>query len=241
MDRAETDRAVALAAGQFPAGWSRAAPSPAALLARAVGLAGPALVGRVLVGLVVLLALAGRPGLAVSLATASAVMVAPSRRRAAAAARRDAIVARDLPRVADLVATCLEAGLAPADAVVLVCEVVGGPVRDCLLPVASAIRVGVDPATAWAGPTVAGSGDALRRVARAFARAASTGAPLADTLSTVADDERERLRWAAEAAAQRAGVRAVGPLAVCFLPAFLLLGVVPVVVGVAADVVGQLG
>ena len=33
--------------------------------------------------------------------------------------------------------------------------------------------------------------------------------------------------------ARRAGVQAVGPLAACFLPAFVLVGVVPVVVGVA--------
>jgi hypothetical protein len=31
-------------------------------------------------------------------------------------------------------------------------------------------------------------------------------------------------------------VQAVGPLAACFLPAFVLLGVVPVVVGVARTV-----
>lgn len=217
-------------------GWS-----PAALLACAARLGSSAWVARASAGLVGLLALTGRGGLAVPLAVAAAALLVPARRRAAAAASRDARVARDLPRVVDLMATCLDAGAAPADAVALGCEVVGGPVRDALLPVASAIRVGVDPATAWAGLASGGSGNAMRRVARAFARAASTGAPLADTLSTVADDERERLRWAAEAAAQRAGVRAVGPLAACFLPAFLLLGVVPVVVGVAADVIGQLG
>ena len=167
--------------------------------------------------------------------------MAPARRRAAAEARYAARIARDLPRAADLMATCLQAGTAPADAVLLVSEVVGGPVREALLPVAAAIRVGVDPATAWAGLAAEGRSEPLRRLARAFARAAATGAPLADTLTTVADDERDRLRWAAEAAAARAGVRAVGPLAVCFLPAFLLLGVVPVVVAVAGDVVGQLG
>jgi hypothetical protein len=76
---------------------------------------------------------------------------------------------------------------------------------------------------------------------RAFGRALATGAPLADTVAALAADERERARWAAEAAARRAGVRAVGPLAVCFLPAFVLLGVVPVVAGVAGAVLGGLG
>jgi pilus assembly protein TadC len=206
-------------------------------------------VARVAAGLVAVLVLTGRTGVAVPVAVAGVALLGPARRRAAVAARRQARIARDLPRAADLMATCLQAGLAPAEAVALVSEVVGGPLRDLLLPVAAAIRLGVDPAHAWAEladadqrpSRTSASGEAPRRLARAFARAAATGAPLADTLTTVADDERERLRWAAEAAARRAGVRAVGPLAVCFLPAFLLLGVVPVVVGVARDVLGQLG
>lgn len=216
-------------------------PIPAALLARGATVGRPVLVARVAGGLVVGLALSGLAELAVPLAVAAAAVLVPQRRRAAMVAQRDARLARDLPRVADLLATCLAAGAAPADALLLVCDVVGGPMRDALRPVASAIRLGVDPATACAGLAVAESPAALRRLANAFVRTASTGAPLADLLSTLADDERERLRWTAEAAARRAAVRAVGPLGVCFLPAFLLMGVVPVVVGVAADVVGQLG
>jgi pilus assembly protein TadC len=40
---------------------------------------------------------------------------------------------------------------------------------------------------------------------------------------------------AAEAHAQRASVLITAPLGLCFLPAFLCLGVVPVVVGLAAQ------
>jgi len=201
----------------------------------------PARAAQVATTLVVLLLLTGHGGFAVPLGVAAVALILPSRRRTAAAARRDARTARDLPRVADLMATCLLAGVAPADAIVLVCDVVGGPVADDLIPVAAAIRMGVDPQAAWAGlATEGGAGEAVRRVARAFGRAAATGAPLAETLAMVADDERERLRWDSQAAARRAGVLAVGPLAACFLPAFLLLGVVPVVVGVATEVLGQL-
>lgn len=175
------------------------------------------------------------------LGVAATAMLLPARRRAAVAASQDARIARDLPLVLDVMSTCLEAGLAPADAILVVCEVVDGPVRQVLLPVAFAIRAGVDVEAAWSDAGRAGSSEAVRRVQRAFARAAATGAPMADTLSALAEDERQRLRWTAEAAARRAGVRAVGPLAVCFLPAFLLLGVVPVVVGVAAEVLGGLG
>ena len=36
----------------------------------------------------------------------------------------------------------------------------------------------------------------------------------------------------------RAGVLVSGPLGLCFLPAFVCLGIVPVVVGLARDVLG---
>ena len=85
-----------------------------------------------------------------------------------------------------------------------------------------------------------GNGDPLAPLARAFIRSDATGAPIADTVTAVADDQRRVARWAAEAAARRAGVLAVGPLALCFLPAFVLTGVVPVIVAVAGDVLNGL-
>jgi hypothetical protein len=100
------------------------------------------------------------------------------------------------------------------------------------------LAAGAAPDDAWR--VALGHHRALDRLAMACVRAAETGAPLADTLAGLAADESERLALAAEAAARRAGVRAVGPLAVCFLPAFLLVGVVPVVAGIAAGVVGSL-
>jgi hypothetical protein len=38
-----------------------------------------------------------------------------------------------------------------------------------------------------------------------------------------------------EVAARSAGVRSVAPLAACYLPAFILLGIVPVVASMATD------
>ena len=47
---------------------------------------------------------------------------------------------------------------------------------------------------------------------------------------------RAALTDAAEARAQRAGVLIAAPLGLCFLPAFLVLGVAPVVIGLAGEV-----
>jgi pilus assembly protein TadC len=41
------------------------------------------------------------------------------------------------------------------------------------------------------------------------------------------------------AAAERAGVLIAGPLGLCFLPAFVCLGIVPVVAGLAGEVFGS--
>jgi len=62
-------------------------------------------------------------------------------------------------------------------------------------------------------------------------RASLSGASPAPMLDALAVDQRERQRLAGEAAARRAGVAMVAPLGLCFLPAFVLLGVVPLVAG----------
>ena len=64
-------------------------------------------------------------------------------------------------------------------------------------------------------------------------RAHHSGAALTDVLVHLADDRRRALRTDAQAAAERAGIAIVLPLGACFLPAFVLVGVVPVVAGFA--------
>ena len=64
-------------------------------------------------------------------------------------------------------------------------------------------------------------------------RSAASGAPLAGVLARVAEDLRRDRQQVVEVAARAAGVRAVAPLGACFLPAFVLVGVVPVVVSLA--------
>ena len=49
---------------------------------------------------------------------------------------------------------------------------------------------------------------------------------------------RQDAGHAAVAAAERAGVLIAGPLGLCFLPAFVCLGIVPVVAGLAGDIFG---
>ncbi|KPM53068.1 secretion system protein [Frankia sp. R43] len=69
----------------------------------------------------------------------------------------------------------------------------------------------------------------------AIGRTESSGARLATTLTRISTRARQETHAAAIGAARRAGVLAVAPLGLCFLPAFLLLGVVPIIIGTAPD------
>ena len=139
----------------------------------------------------------------------------------------------DLPLAADLLAAVLRAG-APVDrAVSVVAEALGGPLGERLARVGRTLRLGGEPAEAWAHlEPVAGA----NRLTTAARRSAASGAALAGALIRIADDLRADRAVAAEAAARRAGVLIVLPLGLCFLPAFILAGLVPVIVAVLGDV-----
>jgi Flp pilus assembly protein TadB len=130
----------------------------------------------------------------------------------------------------DLLAAGLAAGATVPDAVMAVSRALPGAVADRLQPVAAALALGAPPEQAWAALR---SDAALRPLSIVLGRAAMSGAPPVDGLRGLAADLRVRRRLAATEAARTAGVRAVAPLGLCFLPAFVLLGVVPTVVGLA--------
>jgi Flp pilus assembly protein TadB len=141
--------------------------------------------------------------------------------------------AADLPLAADLVAAALRSGVPVDGAVAAVAGVLGGPLGERLGRVARSLRLGGEPAEAWQHLTdVPGSA----RLAAAAVRSSSSGGALAGALTRLADDLRADRAVAAEAGARRAGVLVVLPLGLCFLPAFVLAGLVPVIVAVLGGV-----
>lgn len=144
-------------------------------------------------------------------------------------------VAVDLPLALDLVAACLAAGSPLGPAVEVVGTALGGPLGAELVAVAVALRLGSSAEQAWSSLA---TDPAARPVARAVVQASDSGAALAPRMSRLAAEQRDRTRLAADAAARRAGVLVVAPLGLCFLPAFLLLGVAPVILGLATVVLG---
>jgi Flp pilus assembly protein TadB len=133
-----------------------------------------------------------------------------------------------LPLALDLAASALRAGQTVADALALAAPA-AGTVATPLRRVAVLLRLGSDPADAW---QVVADG-ALAPVARIAVRSANSGVRLAAAFEAHAADLRREVQAAMQQRAQRAGVAALAPLGLCFLPAFVCLGIVPVIVGIA--------
>jgi pilus assembly protein TadC len=186
---------------------------------------------------------------AVLLAAALLVGAAPSTVRAragtavrAARPRRQPAGGADALAVAsslDVLAACLAGGMAVSTAAAATAPSAPEPLARVLRRAADLLALGADPAVAWAAPphlppaAVDPQTDALLRLAR---RSASSGAALADGLAELAGQCRQDAAHAAAAAAERAAVLIAGPLGLCFLPAFVCLGIVPVLAGLAGEV-----
>ncbi|MFJ4439580.1 type II secretion system F family protein [Streptomyces sp. NPDC088923] len=138
----------------------------------------------------------------------------------------------DLPLAADLLAACVAAGAGPVEAAEAVGGSLDGLVGERLRHVAAEIRLGGEPERAWA---LFGSLPGAGGLAGLLQRATTSGAPVAAPALALAADCRARWARTAGAAARRAAVLVTAPLGLCFLPAFLILGVAPVLLGLAGE------
>jgi pilus assembly protein TadC len=135
----------------------------------------------------------------------------------------------------EVLAACLQSGMAVSTAAAATAPSAPPHLARILSRAADLLALGADPASAWSDPVphCDDQAEALLRLAR---RSASSGAALAQGVSELAAQAREEAADAARAAAERAAVLIAGPLGLCYLPAFLCLGIVPVVAGLAGDV-----
>ncbi|MFM8893995.1 MAG: type II secretion system F family protein [Actinomycetales bacterium] len=179
----------------------------------------------------VTLMVGGFLGLVLGLACWFAVPSLLRRLEPGATRRRRQDLQRQSPEAVDLLAAIIACGSTPQQALQVVAGALGPPVGEDLHQVVRMLDLGATPEQAWE----ALPGDhPLTPVGRAFRRSAGSGAALHHVLATVAEDLRRRRRIEIEVAARSAGVRAVGPLAACFLPAFVLVGIVPVIASFAS-------
>ncbi|MBF4762386.1 type II secretion system F family protein [Nocardioides islandensis] len=170
----------------------------------------------------------GRPGLVAGVVAAVSVWVVLGRAETPGQRRRRERLRADLPHVVGLLAAAVRGGLPPADGLALVCRALPGPLADALAGLPPRIALGVPPADVWGSLAVE---PALAPLGRTLARSARTGEPVADALERLGRELAARARAEVEDSARRVGVRAAVPLGLCLLPAFLLIGIVPVVGG----------
>jgi pilus assembly protein TadC len=146
---------------------------------------------------------------------------------------------RSLAFALDLVSSVLAGGAPPETALSSVADAARAsgstPLIAALAPlhrVGRLLELGADPAAVWAGLDEL---PGYRQVAAAGRRCAESGAQLSGALAAVAVDLRHQRHAHALGRAERVGVWTLLPLGLCFLPAFVCLGVVPVVAGVAGQ------
>lgn len=154
----------------------------------------------------------------------------PVRRRGTDIA--DPLLAAQLPDALDFLAVCVSAGLPMRSALSTVAEVSPSPTRELLADVSAGLALGRAGPLAW---------EELRthqvwgRVASDIARAERSGSSLAGTLTIHAEDARRAERDAATKRARTVGVKSAVPLMACFLPAFVLVGVIPIIAGLVEN------
>lgn len=137
----------------------------------------------------------------------------------------------DTALMLELLAAQLRAGLSPLAALMALAEALNsGHLRQ----ICRRLQVGATWEAAWAG-TASGSWDQLRD---ALAPAYTAGSPSAPLLRALADAQRLSERRAAERAAGKLSVALVVPLGLCSLPAFICLGIVPILISLLPTLTG---
>ena len=179
--------------------------------------------------------LPGSTGLVAGLAVGVGAWVALGRVEPADVRRERERLRRELPHVVSLLASALGGGAAPDDALRLVAHALPGPAADRFRHLAARLALGADPSAAWtelgaADPVLAGLG-------RSMSRAHRSGAPVGAAVERLAEELARTARAEVEDRARSVGVKAAVPLGLCLLPAFILIGIVPLVAALMSTVV----
>ncbi|MBO3101832.1 type II secretion system F family protein [Cellulomonas fengjieae] len=131
----------------------------------------------------------------------------------------------------DLLDVAIATGAPLPRALAAVGSAVGGAQGEALARGGSALLLGATWQSAWAGTGVA---DVVGALEPAWDTGSAPGPALRGRADQLRRDRRTRTRAAAGALA----VRLVLPLGLCFLPAFILLGLVPMLLSLAGDLLG---
>ncbi len=142
----------------------------------------------------------------------------------------------DLADTVELLAVCLAAGSSMRHALDVVAEVSGAETAVLLGRVSGQLWMGVTQQQAWLELK---SDPSWGPVASDVARSARSGTSLVEVLHVHAAEARLITQEQALQRARTAGVRSVVPLMACFLPAFVLVGVLPIIAGLLSGLLSS--
>jgi Flp pilus assembly protein TadB len=185
-----------------------------------------------LAGVAAAIFLGGTPGLVAAVAASGTAWWVIGRTEPPGVRRAREEVRRDLPHLVQLLAAALRSGVPPGEGIRVVCAALPGAAALRLGGVTERLALGVDPERVWSA--LAGDPE-LAPLGRALSRAQRTGAPVVAAVERLGDELERAARSQVEERARAVGVLAALPLGLFLLPAFLLLGIVPLVAGLVSS------
>lgn len=226
------DRLPADLVGRLATRLVAAGADPRTGVASALGLqVAAALVAGVVLAVVVLV-VGGRVGWIVGAFAGAGVAAAPEvilRRRTS---RRRVAMARDLPRILDLLVISVEAGLGLDQALGRVVRAVPGALANEFTRLLSEVGAGVPRSEALRGLAGRCPVPELRSFVLAMVQAEAYGVSVGPLLRTQAEEIRIRQHQAAQMAAQKAPVKLLLPMVLCIFPALLVVVAGPALLSV---------
>jgi len=141
----------------------------------------------------------------------------------------------EVPVLMELISAALGAGSAVPRGLQATGDAIGGSDGLSLCQVGAALRLGADWSEAWQDAPAR-----LQVIGRALRPAWEDGASPREALRLASDDVRRERRDAVRTAAAQLAVRLVLPLGLCLLPAFILLGLMPVLISLGVDLMQTL-
>jgi tight adherence protein C len=168
------------------------------------------------------------PVLGVIALLAPAIWSRWSRDRGSARSQRQR--AADFPDALDLLVLSIRAGYLPAQAIVEIEPFLSSSLRPAFAAVGDAMQDGSRFAEAL-GELGARIGPIARPLVDSLSAADRYGLPLAPVLERLSFEARQQRRRDTDAAARELPVRLAMPLVLCTLPSFVLLAIVPLLLG----------
>ena len=141
--------------------------------------------------------------------------------------RRHERIERECADMIDLLAITVQAGLGLDQALKITSERLEGPLSDEVRLMLNEIRVGQSRPEALRRLAERADTATVRSFTRSMAQSESMGVSIGQTMKALAVDARTRKRNTAEELAQKAPVKMIFPLAICFFPAILMIAAGP--------------